>query len=98
MAELKLERAPGKCQLCGFEGEINRLSRPMKGYGAFLKDKVFTFKRMGVQEICDSCLLKGLENLLDVSDAHSKARLLKKLRQMLEKHRYKLERVPREGA
>ena len=91
MAELKCERVLGKCEVCGAEGEINRYSRPIQGYMWHSKDKAFTFKRT-VRQICDSCLLKGIENLLDASDARSRARILKKLNLVARKHGYELVR------
>ena len=90
MAELKCERVLGKCEVCGAEGEINRYSRPIESYEWYSKDGALLFKRRDVQQICDSCLVKGIGNLLDVSDARSRARILKRLNLVLQKHGYKL--------
>lgn len=92
MAKLKCERVLGKCEACGAEGEINRYSKPIQGYLWHSKDKAFTFKRGAIRQICDSCLLKGIGNLLDASDARSRARILKKLNLVARKHGHELVR------
>jgi hypothetical protein len=92
MAELKCERVFGKCEVCGAEGEISRFSRPIEGYIWYSKDGTFTFKRGAVQQICNSCFARGIANLLDVSDARSRAVILKSLELVLRKHGYQLVR------
>ncbi len=87
---MRCERVLGKCEVCGAEGEINRYSRPIEGYEWYSKDGAFTFKRRGVQQICDLCLAKSIVNWLDASDARTRARILKELNLVLGKHGYKV--------
>ena len=92
MAELKCERVLGKCEICGAEGEINRYSRPIEGYEWYSKDGTFTFKKKNVQQICDPCLARSTVNVLDASDARTRARILKELNLVLGKQGYKIVR------
>lgn len=92
--ELKVQVVYGKCEVCGFEREICRFSRPVEGERIYIKDNTLVHEKRGVQQICASCLGEGiakkLQDLFESPNDPKAREALKKIESILEKHGIKV--------